>query len=327
MKTNGQSYGLTPLMSGSMQGAGGVGGLIEVSYYGGTNTTNCFVGFDGNGNVSTLVNAADATTLAIYEYGPFGEVIRATGPLAKVNPFGFSTKYNDDESGFLYYGFRYYNPNTGRWLSRDPAEEDEGGPNLYGFVGNDPVDQIDDLGLVIVGFYGADTWFTFPNDGNVQMKAIADAVGAPIYRSLDIMDPYQYLLKYFHSTSGCSNNNEAIKIFGHSWGGISAVKLSRWVGRSELRNHEIDVYVIDPVSTLRLPPTSVPSSVTTFWNRYQTHGKGVTIAGRPVHGRSLTSHATSSDQKDLNPGPNDNGIDHWTIIGKVKDELIGKLRN
>jgi RHS repeat-associated protein len=44
-----------------------------------------------------------------------------------------------------YYGYRYYDPNTGRWPSRDPIEE-EGGVNLYGFVGNDGVDKIDVLG-------------------------------------------------------------------------------------------------------------------------------------------------------------------------------------
>jgi hypothetical protein len=41
--------------------------------------------------------------------GPFGEPLRATGPMAKANPFGFSTKYQDDETDSLYYGYRYYN--------------------------------------------------------------------------------------------------------------------------------------------------------------------------------------------------------------------------
>jgi RHS repeat-associated protein len=44
------------------------------------------------------------------------------------------------------YGYRYFDPNTGRWPSRDPIEE-EGGVNLYGFVGNDGVDKVDVLGL------------------------------------------------------------------------------------------------------------------------------------------------------------------------------------
>ena len=56
--------------------------------------------------------------------GPFGEVLRATGPLAKANPFRFSTKYQDDETDLVYYcPGRYYIRSTGCWPSRDPIEE------------------------------------------------------------------------------------------------------------------------------------------------------------------------------------------------------------
>jgi RHS repeat-associated protein len=276
--------------------------------------------------------------------GPFGELLRAIGPIAKANPFRFSTKYQDDETDLLYYAYRYYSASTGRWLSRDPIDEEAFRlpslkdfedidlplePNLYGFAANDPADEVDALGLVIVGFYGADTPFTFPNDGNKVMQEIAGAVKAPLFRSNAIYPAYRYLVNYFSSNGpGCTNLTESIKIFGHSWGGISAVKLARWVGRSgPLRNVAL-VAVIDPVGTLRWPPTSVPRNVQRFWNRYQTHGKGVTIIGRPVHGRRLRCHAQSGceDQIDLNPGPGDNGIDHWSIVSQVKDELIGLLK-
>ncbi len=49
-------------------------------------------------------------------------------------------------SGMSDYGFRYYNPDLGRWVNRDPIEE-EGGLNVYGFVGNDSINVIDYLGL------------------------------------------------------------------------------------------------------------------------------------------------------------------------------------
>jgi RHS repeat-associated protein len=45
-----------------------------------------------------------------------------------------------------YYGYRYYDPKSGRWPSRDPIGE-EGGVNLYGFIGNDGVNAWDVLGL------------------------------------------------------------------------------------------------------------------------------------------------------------------------------------
>jgi RHS repeat-associated protein len=132
----------------ALNGAGGVGGLLEVSYRG-TVTTNCFPAFDGNGNVAALVNAADGTVVANYEYGPFGEVIRQTGPMAKTNPVRFSTKYQDDESDLIYYGWRYYNATTGRWHCRDPLSE-LGGRNLYGFIFNDPVNKFDKDGRLVV---------------------------------------------------------------------------------------------------------------------------------------------------------------------------------
>jgi RHS repeat-associated protein len=102
------------------------------------------------------------TSIANYEYGPFGEVIRATGPAAKLNPLRFSTKFTDDETGLLYYGHRYYNPSTGRWPSRDPIEEigfqlfsssfgenqsPDDTANLYSFVDNSPVGSVDCIGL------------------------------------------------------------------------------------------------------------------------------------------------------------------------------------
>ena len=109
-------------LSGTSQGAGGVGGLLEISYYG-SSTTNCFPAYDGNGNIMALVNAADGTVAANYDYAAFGEPIRITGVMARNNPFRFSTKYADDESDLLYYGYRYYKPSTGTWLNKDPLGE------------------------------------------------------------------------------------------------------------------------------------------------------------------------------------------------------------
>ncbi|MDD4406246.1 MAG: RHS repeat-associated core domain-containing protein [Parabacteroides sp.] len=129
--------------SGSMQGAGGVGGLLMVNAgSGGVH----FPAYDLNGNVMGLVNATNGIISTKYEYGPFGEVFCSVGDMAKVNPFQFSTKYTDNETDLVYYGYRYYSPALGRWLSRDPIEE-KGGLNLYGFVNNDPVNKWDVLGL------------------------------------------------------------------------------------------------------------------------------------------------------------------------------------
>src|SRR5947209_758899 len=110
------SWGLD--LSGTVQGAGGVGGLLTLTVV--TNSANYSVGYDGNGNVASIVSAANGAMSANYEYGPFGETIRAEGPAANPNPCRFSTKFTDDECDFLYFGYRYYNPSGGRWSSRDP---------------------------------------------------------------------------------------------------------------------------------------------------------------------------------------------------------------
>ena len=91
----------------------------------------------------------------IYEYGPFGEPVRVSGAMAGQNPFRFSTKYTDGETGLLNY-IRPYGPSMGCWLNRDPIGEN-GGCNLFGFVGNDPIDNIDPLGMnfIAVGRRGA----------------------------------------------------------------------------------------------------------------------------------------------------------------------------
>ena len=137
-------------LSGTNWGAGGVGGLLMIK----DGSKVYFPGYDGNGNVSALLDSADGSLDAKYEYAAFGETLRVGGTaIADDNPFRFSTKYTDTESGLIYYGFRYYSPSLGRFLNRDPLGE-LGGSNLYGFVENDPVNGWDYLGLYLEGGSG-----------------------------------------------------------------------------------------------------------------------------------------------------------------------------
>ena len=129
-------------LSGSEQGAGGVGGLLEINDP--TNGVH-FAAYDGNGNVAGLVSASSGASSAVYEYDPFGEVNRATGQMAGANPLRFSTKYQDRQTDLVYYGYRYYKASTGRWLSRDPILE-RGGNNLYAMSRNAPISLVDPRG-------------------------------------------------------------------------------------------------------------------------------------------------------------------------------------
>ncbi len=134
-------------LSGSLQGAGGIGGLLLRN----TDSGSFLYVYDANGNAGQLVDAADGALAAHYEYDPFGNLLTASGPDADNNPFRFSTKYFDTETGLYYYGYRYYAPELGRWITRDPIGE-QGGINLYAFVENAPVSHLDYRGLQIKKF-------------------------------------------------------------------------------------------------------------------------------------------------------------------------------
>ncbi|MFZ9938074.1 MAG: RHS repeat-associated core domain-containing protein, partial [Luteolibacter sp.] len=130
-------------LSGTLQGAGGVGGLLCIhrgpglDISGNRTWSDIFMPFfDGNGNIVEYIKG-NGDEAAHFEYDPFGRLVdftELTLNLAATFTYRFSTKPQGFESGLYYYGYRYYDPVTGRWPSRDPIEE-EGGLNLYGFLG------------------------------------------------------------------------------------------------------------------------------------------------------------------------------------------------
>ncbi len=135
-------------LSGTLQGAGGVGGLLaihEKPEAADAASRDFFADFDGNGNLVELVTR-EQNIEAHYQYGPFGRQVNVSGSYAKRNVIGYSTKYLDVESEFLHFTLRPYNSQLGRWPSRDPIEE-LGGRNLYSFVQNSPIQFIDLLGM------------------------------------------------------------------------------------------------------------------------------------------------------------------------------------
>jgi RHS repeat-associated protein len=92
-------------------------------------------------------HSAAAAIAAHYEYDPYGGGVNDLSgyTYAEANPIRFSSKYHDAETGLGYWGYRYYSARLGRWINRDPLEED-GGLNLYAYV-NDPLSGFDPLGL------------------------------------------------------------------------------------------------------------------------------------------------------------------------------------
>jgi RHS repeat-associated protein len=117
-------------LADSLDEAGGIGGLLVFADHEPATDTYHYPTYDGNGNVTCLVQSSGSPT-ALYEYSPFGELIRSSGPSSRLNPFQFSTKYLGQETGLSYYGHRYYSAALERWISRDPIGEQGGTPREF----------------------------------------------------------------------------------------------------------------------------------------------------------------------------------------------------
>jgi len=177
-----QLWGLD--MSGTGQGAGGVGGLVGART--GTAATR-LMAYDGNGNIVGIVDGGTGKTSAILAYSPFGEMIARQGE-SNQDRYGFSTKWGDMDTGTCYYGYRFHVPETGRWLSRDPIAElgfqtfigfgrrtrpNDSSP--YRFVANNPPVAFDPFGLFELQF---DTSHKFTLDQKNKVRELIDAAGS-----------------------------------------------------------------------------------------------------------------------------------------------------
>jgi RHS repeat-associated protein len=137
-------------LSSSLQGAGGIGGLLSMTLnteLGPSSSNSMYYHSDANGNVTMLINPSQYI-VAKYLYDAFGNVLFAAGSLAQQNLYRFSSKEAHPNSGLAYYLYRYYDPNLQRWPNRDPIGE-QGGYNLYEFVGNLPTYGYDPQGLTV----------------------------------------------------------------------------------------------------------------------------------------------------------------------------------
>jgi RHS repeat-associated protein len=138
-------------LSGTMEGAGGIGGLLARSstYSSGNWSSYAYYFADGNGNITAMLDASQ-NSVASYRYDPFGNLISSSGTLAGANVYRFSSKEFHAPSALYYHLFRFYDPGLQKWVNQDPLRE-RGGLNLYGFVANDPVNFVDPYGLAITG--------------------------------------------------------------------------------------------------------------------------------------------------------------------------------
>jgi RHS repeat-associated protein len=122
------------------------------------NSTRYYVHRDGLGSVIALTDAAGASQATV-RYSAFGQILQTTGSVQ--NPYGYTGRRLDQDTGLMYYRARYYDPDLGRFTQEDPSGIDDGF-NLYAYVNNNPVSKTDPSGLY--GTVGS-SWSSFGSFG------------------------------------------------------------------------------------------------------------------------------------------------------------------
>jgi RHS repeat-associated protein len=126
---------------------------LAIEITGATATTPYYYHADGLGSITALSNAS-GSIVQRYEYDSFGnQTITTNGNIRQ--PFTYTAREYDAETGMYFYRARYYDPKAGRFITRDPIGFGGGDVNLYGYVSNNPVMNTDPSGLVLPQVAGA----------------------------------------------------------------------------------------------------------------------------------------------------------------------------
>jgi RHS repeat-associated protein len=137
---------------------------------------------DHLGSVRMVVDASTGAVIQQIDYNDLGAVIGDTNP--GFQPYGFAGGLYDYQTGLVKFGARDYDPEVGRWTSKDPILFKGGDTNLFGYVANDPINFIDPRGLwsisvsLFAGYGGAITIGQNPNGGYFGSVRAGVGIGA-----------------------------------------------------------------------------------------------------------------------------------------------------
>jgi RHS repeat-associated protein len=150
-----------------------------------------------------VVADTDGDVIKEILYDPVGGIIEDTNPGFRV-PLGFAGGLHDRDLGFVCFGWRDYDPFTGRWTAPDPIGDRGGDPDWYGYCLDDPVNGVDPLGLASKKYAGADS-----------EAGLSFSLGGLLYDStkeqLDALDTDQMPRKRYNATSGRPGVNDPSK--------------------------------------------------------------------------------------------------------------------
>lgn len=115
-------------------------------------STTSYYEADGLGSITSLSSGAGALAQT-YTFDSFGKQTASSGSLT--NPFQYTARESDPETGLYYYRARYYDPSPGRFLIEDPLAFESDDLNFYAYVANSPATDSDPLGLCRILFNGS----------------------------------------------------------------------------------------------------------------------------------------------------------------------------
>jgi RHS repeat-associated protein len=212
--------------------------------------TNYFFTRDHLGSIREMTDTA-GTIHTRYDYDPYGNRAKVFGDMDA--DFGFTGYYYHQNSGLCLTLFRAYDPNAGRWISRDPISE-SGGINLYAYVHNNPANRTDSIGLEEKATAWSQNLLTIPaqTDNPANMAWLDQGIGK--FDLSPLFDPnspngQQALQSLIQSKtlgfleSGCSqyiNNLESSlyqrdpNAWGWAAGGVLASGALQWAATGQL---------------------------------------------------------------------------------------------
>ncbi|MDR1976383.1 MAG: hypothetical protein LBQ18_05270 [Campylobacteraceae bacterium] len=128
-------------------------------------------------------------------YSAYGNIIQDTNPNLNIH-IGFAGGLYDKDTKLIRFGYRDYDPNTGKWTTKDPIDFSGGDSNLYGYVMGDPVNGVDVEGLK--SYYG-----TF--NPILQIYSVYESFAKNQDRMKEANVVYSD--KYFHCMAHCQGSN------------------------------------------------------------------------------------------------------------------------
>jgi RHS repeat-associated protein len=148
--------------------------VIRPNASGTANTTYRLIA-DHVGSPRLAIEVTAGTVAYRADYSAFGEATPGVGTSLDWVPFGFAGGLYDKDTGLVRFGARDYDPQTGRWTSKDPILFSAGQSNLYVYAGNDPIGNMDPDGLLVDVTFDRATGHVLVKDRDTGESATYDA--------------------------------------------------------------------------------------------------------------------------------------------------------